>query len=128
MQHVALYVDTLDEVLTLRDRIRSRGVQVIGPIDHGFIKSIYFGGPDGLNLEVCCGHDIDADAWVDPEVVGLCDISMHEVDRLARCRSRRMPQTSPSCTTWTVAVAPGFGDYQSKTSRVIPLFELQPSK
>ena len=24
-----------------------------------------------------------------------------------------------------VAVAPGFGDYQSKTSRVIPLFELQ---
>ncbi|MFY9918066.1 MAG: nitroreductase family deazaflavin-dependent oxidoreductase, partial [Mycobacterium sp.] len=24
-----------------------------------------------------------------------------------------------------VAVAPGFGEYQSKTSRVIPLFELQ---
>jgi hypothetical protein len=24
-----------------------------------------------------------------------------------------------------VALAPGFGDYQSKTSRVIPLFELQ---
>ena len=23
------------------------------------------------------------------------------------------------------AVAPGFGDYQAKTSRVIPLFELQ---
>src|SRR5258707_1344617 len=29
--------------------------------------------------------------------------------------------------TWpkVVALAPGFGDYQSKTSRVIPLFELQ---
>jgi len=26
-----------------------------------------------------------------------------------------------------VALAPGFGDYQAKTSRVIPLFELQPS-
>ncbi len=24
-----------------------------------------------------------------------------------------------------VALAPGFGDYQAKTSRVIPLFELQ---
>jgi hypothetical protein len=24
-----------------------------------------------------------------------------------------------------VALAPGFGNYQSKTSRVIPLFELQ---
>jgi catechol 2,3-dioxygenase-like lactoylglutathione lyase family enzyme len=82
MQHVALHVDSLDEVLTLRDRIRSRGMQVIGPIDHGFIKSIYFGGPEGLSLEVCCGHDIDADAWVDPEVVGLCDISTHEVEVL----------------------------------------------
>jgi deazaflavin-dependent oxidoreductase (nitroreductase family) len=31
--------------------------------------------------------------------------------------------------TWpkVVALAPGFGDYQSKTSRVIPLFELQRS-
>ena len=82
MQHVALHVDTLDEVRTLRDRIRSRGVQVIDPIDHGFIKSIYFAGPEGLSLEVCCGHDIDAAAWVDPEVVALCDISVHEVEAM----------------------------------------------
>jgi catechol 2,3-dioxygenase-like lactoylglutathione lyase family enzyme len=80
MQHVALHVDSIEEVLTLRDRIRSRGVQVIGPIDHGFIKSIYFAGPEGLSLEVCCGHDIDAAAWVDPEVVELCDISIQEAD------------------------------------------------
>jgi len=31
--------------------------------------------------------------------------------------------------TWpkVVALAPGFGDYQANTSRVIPLFELQPT-
>jgi catechol 2,3-dioxygenase-like lactoylglutathione lyase family enzyme len=82
MQHVAFHVDTLDEVLTMRDRIRSRGVQVIGPVDHGFINSIYFAGPEGLSLEVCCGDGIDENAWVDPEVVGLCDISQHEVTAL----------------------------------------------
>ena len=32
-------------------------VKVLGPIDHGFIQSIYFDGPEGLNLEICCGTD-----------------------------------------------------------------------
>jgi catechol 2,3-dioxygenase-like lactoylglutathione lyase family enzyme len=82
MQHVALHVDTLDEVLAMRDRIRHHGVQVIGPIDHGFIQSMYFAGPEGLTLEICCGSAIDARAWVDPEVVGLCDISPQEVAAL----------------------------------------------
>ncbi len=79
MQHVALHVDTLDELLEMRDRIRSRGVQVIGPIDHGMIKSIYFEGPEGLNLEVACGAAIDERAWIDPEVTGLCGISDEEL-------------------------------------------------
>jgi catechol 2,3-dioxygenase-like lactoylglutathione lyase family enzyme len=78
-QHIALHVDTIDEVLELRDRIRSRGVQVIGPIDHGFVQSMYFAGPEGLALEICCGSDIDERAWVDPEVVGLCGITDAEI-------------------------------------------------
>jgi hypothetical protein len=81
-QHIAMHVDTLDEVLAMRDRIRSHGVQVMGPIDHGMIKSIYFAGPEGLNLEVCCGSDIDENQWIDPEVQGLCGISDAEIDRL----------------------------------------------
>ena len=60
MQHVALHVDTLDELLTMRDRIRSRGVQVMGPIDHGFVQSFYFAGPENLSLEVCTGSSIDS--------------------------------------------------------------------
>lgn len=79
MQHVAFHVDTLDEVLEMRDRLRSRGVQVFGPLDHGFIKSIYFEGPEGLNLEVACGADIDERAWIDPEVTGLCGITEAEL-------------------------------------------------
>ncbi|MEM7337132.1 MAG: VOC family protein [Actinomycetota bacterium] len=79
MQHVAFHVDSLDDLLAMRDRIRSKGVQVLGPINHGFIQSIYFEGPEGLNLEISSGSAIDERAWIDPEVVGLCGITGDEV-------------------------------------------------
>ena len=82
MQHVALNVDTEEELLVLRDRIRSRGVTVIGPIDHGMCKSMYFAGPEDLSLEVATSQEaIDGRAWIDPEVVGLAGISAEELDR-----------------------------------------------
>ena len=82
MQHVAFHVDTVEEVLEMRDRLRSRGIQVLGPLDHGFVQSIYFEGPEGLNLEVCTGSDIDERAWIDPEVADLCGITNAELEAL----------------------------------------------
>lgn len=82
MQHVAFHVDSFDDVLAMRDRIRSRGVQVLGPIDHGFCQSIYFEGPEGLNLEISTGSSIDEQAWIDPEVTGLCGITEAELEAL----------------------------------------------
>jgi catechol 2,3-dioxygenase-like lactoylglutathione lyase family enzyme len=82
MQHLALNVSSIDDVLTMRDRIRSHGIQVMGPIDHGMIQSIYFAGPEGLSLEVCTGHDIDERQWIDPEVQALCGISAADLERL----------------------------------------------
>jgi catechol 2,3-dioxygenase-like lactoylglutathione lyase family enzyme len=81
MQHIAFNVDTIDELLALRDRIRSRGVDVFGYIDHGFCKSIYFAGPENLTLEISTseGGAIDAGAWIDPEVVALAGISSQEL-------------------------------------------------
>jgi catechol 2,3-dioxygenase-like lactoylglutathione lyase family enzyme len=85
MQHLALNVDTLDELLNLRDRIRSRGVNVLGPIDHGMCQSIYFAGPEGLTLEIATSEEpIDARAWIDPEVVELAGISAEELERFRR--------------------------------------------
>ncbi len=82
MQHLALNVESIDDVLTMRDRIRSHDIQVMGPIDHGMIQSIYFAGPEHLSLEVCCGRDIDERQWIDPEVQGLCGIDTDELARL----------------------------------------------
>jgi catechol 2,3-dioxygenase-like lactoylglutathione lyase family enzyme len=82
-QHIAFNVDTEAQLLTMRDRIRSRGVDVFGHIDHGFCKSIYFAGPENLTLEVSTseGAAINAEAWIDPEVVALAGISSEELRR-----------------------------------------------
>jgi catechol 2,3-dioxygenase-like lactoylglutathione lyase family enzyme len=82
MQHVALNVDSLDDLLALRDRIRSRGVNVFGPLDHGLCHSIYFAGPEDLTLEIATSkRAIDGRAWIDPEVVKLAGISPDELAR-----------------------------------------------
>src|SRR5271170_7911375 len=82
MQHLALNVRDDDELIAMRDRIRSRGVAVFGPIDHGFCKSIYFAGPENLSLELSTSQSaIDARAWIDPEVVKLAGISEMELAR-----------------------------------------------
>lgn len=85
MQHLALNVDSLDDVLNMRDRIRSRGVNVIGPLDHGFCHSIYFQGPEDICLEIATYGDtqypIGPKDWIDPEVQELAGITDEELER-----------------------------------------------
>ncbi len=82
MQHVALKVKDERDLYAMRDRLRSKGVPVLGPLDHGMCKSIYFAGPEKLALELSCSEaPIDAEAWIDPEVVALAGISAGELAR-----------------------------------------------
>lgn len=79
MQHIAFRV--LDEaaLLAMRDRVRSHGVPIIGPIDHGFCKSLYFAGPENMTLEISTQYRVlDAATWVDPEVLAGLGISEQE--------------------------------------------------
>lgn len=80
MQHIAFNVDNDQQLYAMRDRIRAKGVPVMGPIDHGFCKSMYFGGPENLVLEVSTSEaGINAESWIDPEVVSLVGISEEEL-------------------------------------------------
>ncbi|MEM1437211.1 MAG: VOC family protein [Pseudomonadota bacterium] len=82
MQHLALKVASHDQLLAMRDRLRSKGVPVMGPIDHGLCCSIYFAGPENLSLELSYSTEpIDPEAWCDPEVVALAGISADELRR-----------------------------------------------
>src|SRR5262245_43858368 len=99
MQHVALNVDSEAELLALRDRIRSHGYWVMGPIDHGMCKSIYLAAPEGIVLEFATSSGpIDADRWIDPDVVRVCGIDARELVRYRHpeafdSRSGAVPQT-----------------------------------
>ena len=83
MQHLALNVDSEADLLSMRDRIRTHGHWVMGPIDHGFCKSIYLAAPEGIMLEFSTseGNAIDAEAWIDPEVVRLAGIGPSDLAR-----------------------------------------------
>lgn len=102
MQHLAMNVDTEADLLTMRDRVRSHGYWVMGPIDHGFCKSIYFAGPEGMMLEFSTseGKAIDAEAWIDPEVVKLAGINEEELKRYKNppaftSQGGKVPQVDP---------------------------------
>ena len=93
MQHMAFNVDTDDDLIAMRDRIRSHGVNVIGPIDHGMCKSIYFAGPDQLTLEVATSPvAVDPDIWIDETTLEKAGITPEEA---ARFRAPA-PFTGPS--------------------------------
>ncbi len=80
MQHLALKVSDNDELLAVRDRLRSKGVPVMGPIEHGMCRSIYFAGLENMTLECSCSPEpIDNSLWIDPEVVDLLGISDEEL-------------------------------------------------
>jgi catechol 2,3-dioxygenase-like lactoylglutathione lyase family enzyme len=83
MQHLALNVDSEADLLAIRDRVRTHGHWVMGPIDHGFCKSIYLAAPEGVMLEFSTseGKPIDAEAWIDPEVAKLAGISPSDLRR-----------------------------------------------
>lgn len=82
MQHFAMRVRDKAELLAMRDRLRAKGVPVLGPINHGMCASIYFAGPENLSLEFAYSEEpIDQNAWIDPEVVKLAGISENELAR-----------------------------------------------
>ena len=85
MQHLAMKVKDEAELLAMRDRLRSKGVPVLGPIEHGMCQSVYFAGLENMTLELSFSREpIDNRLWVDPEVVDLLGISAEELESYRR--------------------------------------------
>jgi glyoxylase I family protein len=51
-QHLALEVDSVDVLVEKKAALEAHGIDVLGPVDHGFIQSIYFYDPSGHRLEL----------------------------------------------------------------------------
>ena len=52
VNHIALEVGSLDEVIDAKTRLEAAGVDVLGITDHGIVKSIYFFDPNGFRVEL----------------------------------------------------------------------------
>lgn len=93
LQHLAFRVESEEKLLAMRDRLRSHGLAVFGPIDHGMCKSIYFAGPDRMTLEIATSSvAIDPERWIDPVVLKKAGISDEEAARYCA----PAPYTGPS--------------------------------
>ena len=52
VQHLALEVASMDELLAAKERLVAGGVEVLGPVNHAIFQSIYFFDPNGHRLEL----------------------------------------------------------------------------
>jgi catechol 2,3-dioxygenase-like lactoylglutathione lyase family enzyme len=52
VQHIAFEVEDSDTLRAVKARLEERGMDVLGPVDHGIFDSIYFFDPSGHRLEL----------------------------------------------------------------------------
>ena len=62
VKHIAFEVPDMNTLLAGKSRLEAHGVQVLGPKDHGFCRSIYFMDPDGHRLEMTVRTE-EPDTW-----------------------------------------------------------------
>jgi len=54
VQHIAFEIETYEDLLEAKKELEANGLAVVGPTNHGIIKSIYFFDPNGHRLELTC--------------------------------------------------------------------------
>ena len=52
VQHIAFEVDSIEALLEAKTHIEGQGLDVLGPVNHGIFKSIYFFDPNGHRIEL----------------------------------------------------------------------------
>lgn len=54
VQHIAFQLDDEQALMDAKSELEAEGFEVVGPTDHGIIKSIYLFDPNGHRLELTC--------------------------------------------------------------------------
>lgn len=52
VQHLALQVESMETLLSTKERLQAAGISVIGPVNHTLFHSIYFFDPNGHRIEL----------------------------------------------------------------------------
>jgi catechol 2,3-dioxygenase-like lactoylglutathione lyase family enzyme len=59
VQHIAFEVASLDELNATKEKLESKDIDVLGPVNHGVFDSIYFFDPNGHRLELAANKGTD---------------------------------------------------------------------
>tara|TARA_R110002073_G_scaffold187372_1_gene346028 strand:- start:652 stop:1185 length:534 start_codon:yes stop_codon:yes gene_type:complete len=60
VQHIAFEVADMDALIAAKAHVEAEGLDVLGPVNHGIFKSIYFFDPNGHRLELVANTATDA--------------------------------------------------------------------
>lgn len=52
--HIALEAENREAMLAWQERINQAGKSCLGPLDHGFVESVYMYDPNGIQVEITC--------------------------------------------------------------------------
>lgn len=74
VQHIAMRVPSLKNLLEAKAHLESLGIDVLGPTNHGIFKSIYFFDPNGHRLELA------ADTATPDQMQKLKDVSVPMIE------------------------------------------------
>jgi glyoxylase I family protein len=81
VQHLALEVTDEAALSEGKRRLLERGIDVVGPTDHGFCKSIYFFDPSGHRMEMTArtekAGDLDRFAKAAPAILAEWEARKH---------------------------------------------------
>jgi catechol 2,3-dioxygenase-like lactoylglutathione lyase family enzyme len=84
VQHIAFRVSTVDELLAAKAKAEAKGIDVLGPTDHGIFKSIYFFDPNGHRVELA------ADTGTAEELAELKRVAPEMLEEWSR--TKKAPQ------------------------------------
>ncbi|MBT6276264.1 MAG: VOC family protein [Chromatiales bacterium] len=91
--HFAMEVADEDALQAFRQKLEASGVAIRGPIDHRFVKSIYFHDPNGLQLEFTVRAE-DHDEFLDAEQAQVDEILSAWSRETATVKAERLSRAS----------------------------------
>ena len=60
VQHIAFEVANMESLLSSKKHLEEQGLDVLGPVNHGIFKSIYFFDPNGHRIELATNIGTEA--------------------------------------------------------------------
>lgn len=80
VQHIAFRVESIEDLLSAKERLEEAGIDVLGPTNHGIFKSIYFFDPNGHRLELA------SNIGTAEQMVRLHDVAHDMLDEWSRTK------------------------------------------